>query len=183
MESTTAYTSFEEVRAAGDGTREIAHMCYKARTGSPAGSKSLGLLPSHRLLEPGLGRALDFARPGGFRRQFLATSAGQEPVLSFYSSFAAAALSPTTLDEDGWDAATAEASPERAPPQTKTSGATHTVLAILKSFVGSGVLFLPKAYDNGGLLLSNVFSPTLSSSDPPRSARYTHAVHLPSVHC
>lgn len=38
---------------------------------------------------------------------------------------------------------------------TATSSATRAVFLLLKSFVGTGVLFLPKAYLNGGMLFSN----------------------------
>lgn len=37
-----------------------------------------------------------------------------------------------------------------------TNGPTGAALLLLKSFVGTGVLFLPKAYLNGGMLFSNV---------------------------
>lgn len=39
---------------------------------------------------------------------------------------------------------------------TGTNSATGAALLLLKSFVGTGVLFLPKAYLNGGMLFSNV---------------------------
>ena len=38
---------------------------------------------------------------------------------------------------------------------TANSSATRAVFLLLKSFVGTGVLFLPKAYLNGGMLFSN----------------------------
>ncbi|KAH8598108.1 vacuolar amino acid transporter 3 [Bisporella sp. PMI_857] len=37
-----------------------------------------------------------------------------------------------------------------------TSGPTRAAMLLLKSFVGTGVLFLPKAYLNGGMLFSNL---------------------------
>ncbi|KAH6673165.1 transmembrane amino acid transporter protein-domain-containing protein [Halenospora varia] len=37
-----------------------------------------------------------------------------------------------------------------------TNGPTGALLLLLKSFVGTGVLFLPKAYLNGGMLFSNL---------------------------
>jgi solute carrier family 36 (proton-coupled amino acid transporter) len=39
---------------------------------------------------------------------------------------------------------------------TGTNGPTGAVLLLLKSFVGTGVLFLPKAFFNGGMLFSNL---------------------------
>ncbi|CZT02533.1 hypothetical protein WAI453_002078 [Rhynchosporium graminicola] len=43
---------------------------------------------------------------------------------------------------------------DRAPPGT--NGSMGAALLLLKSFVGTGVLFLPKAYLNGGMLFSNL---------------------------
>lgn len=43
---------------------------------------------------------------------------------------------------------------ERSP--TGTNGSVGAALLLLKSFVGTGVLFLPKAYLNGGMIFSNV---------------------------
>lgn len=39
---------------------------------------------------------------------------------------------------------------------TGTSSPTNAALLLLKAFVGTGVLFLPKAYLNGGMLFSNI---------------------------
>lgn len=39
---------------------------------------------------------------------------------------------------------------------TGTAGSGKAVLLLLKSFVGTGVLFLPKAYLNGGMVFSNL---------------------------
>ena len=46
---------------------------------------------------------------------------------------------------------------------TGTNTATGAALLLLKSFVGTGVLFLPKAYLNGGMLFSNVVLLTVAS--------------------
>ncbi|KAJ5895251.1 Amino acid transporter [Penicillium taxi] len=43
---------------------------------------------------------------------------------------------------------------KRAPPGTTT--ATGAVLLLLKSFVGTGILFLPRAFLNGGMLFSSL---------------------------
>lgn len=43
---------------------------------------------------------------------------------------------------------------ERAPPGT--GSATNAVMLLLKSFVGTGVLFLPRAFLNGGMLFSSL---------------------------
>jgi solute carrier family 36 (proton-coupled amino acid transporter) len=39
---------------------------------------------------------------------------------------------------------------------TGNNSATNAIMLLLKSFVGTGVLFLPRAYLNGGMLFSNV---------------------------
>lgn len=151
-----AYEDAEEVLRTSDVTRDIAVMMNKAmKSASVPSSSSLDNLPSHALLVPEIGRASDFARPGGFRRQHVAgrLAAGQKPgdLIDFYSAFAASVLSIAQIDR------TAPATPRlEAATGRKTIGVAHTVLAILKSFVGSAVLFLPKGYDNGGLILSNM---------------------------
>ena len=155
-DTTTDYQSFESVLTAGDATRDIAVMVHKARRGA-AQSTSMGDLPSHPLLVPDIGRASDFARPGGFRRQYVASrlTADRQPgdLIDFYSSFAVSILSLTHI---GAPAVLDRPIVDGVPSETKTMGVTHTVLAILKSFVGSAVLFLPKGFDNGGLVLSNL---------------------------
>jgi proton-coupled amino acid transporter len=152
------YVSYDDVQEAGDVTRDIAVMVHKAGTGKVRRSASLGQLQSYSLLAPEVGRASDFARPGGFRRQFVVASGAtgsnsqlqSASLIEFYDAFASSILS--LADITGKKAG-------RGPASSKsktTIGVTHTVLAILKSFVGSAVLFLPKGFDNGGLVLSNI---------------------------
>lgn len=148
----TAYTSFEDVRAgSGDVTRDIAVMVHK-EAGRPQRTRSLDNL-SLPLLEPEIGRASDFARPGGFRRQYIAAKSGiqleSESLIGFYSAFANTILSMA-------DSSSELSQKGRETSKTKTMGVAHTIMALLKSFVGSAVLFLPKGYDNGGLVLSNL---------------------------
>ncbi|KFA77721.1 hypothetical protein S40288_00470 [Stachybotrys chartarum IBT 40288] len=73
-------------------------------------------------------------------------------------------------DGDGWDSEddheplenSALLTPSRRRRRRKTRGGsgnnspTNALLLLLKSFVGTGVLFLPRAYLNGGMLFSNV---------------------------
>ena len=65
-------------------------------------------------------------------------------------------------DADEGRALLTPATPGRGKRKRKERGATGNssafgaVLLLLKSFVGTGVLFLPKAYLNGGMLFSNV---------------------------
>ena len=149
------YRSFEEVLTSGEATRDIAVMLHKAKRPVKL-SSSLGHLPSHALMEPGVGRASDFAQPGGFRRQYVASHSSTLPrmgdLIEFYSTFASSILMLKQLRP----AAMPTANDGAEGMGRKTIGVTHTVLAILKSFVGSAVLFLPKGYDNGGLVLSNL---------------------------
>ena len=76
---------------------------------------------------------------------------------------------PNRIDSDGEDHEPGEGSalltpgtPGRQIAKLKDKGATgdnspmEAALLLLKSFVGTGVLFLPRAYLNGGMLFSNV---------------------------
>ncbi|KAF1943404.1 amino acid transporter-like protein [Clathrospora elynae] len=45
---------------------------------------------------------------------------------------------------------------KRKPKKTGTGSPTGAALLLLKSFVGTGVLFLPRAFLNGGMLFSNI---------------------------
>ncbi|CAG8574022.1 21458_t:CDS:2 [Dentiscutata erythropus] len=93
--------------------------------------------------------------PGGFRRHHLMMKARQEgkelpniitrnfiDFLAMYGHFAE--LSPLIPRERGISSTHATASPSKA------------VFLLLKSFVGTGVMFLPKAFLNGGMLFSTL---------------------------
>lgn len=43
-----------------------------------------------------------------------------------------------------------------SPGRTKTTTLAHALLALLKSFIGTGVLFLPNGFKNGGALFSPI---------------------------
>lgn len=123
--------------------------------------------------------------PGGFRRQFLQQQHSRfnsmtAPVtsnfvsfLDLYGSFAGEDLaesdeedSAVIDDEDGEHYDRASQENERRPllGRRKSSrvakkgdaSMTKTFFLLLKSFIGTGVLFLPKAFKNGGLLFSSV---------------------------
>ena len=128
----TAYTSFEDVRAgSGDVTRDIAVMVHK-ESGRPQRTRSLDNL-SLPLLEPEIGRASDFARPGGFRRQYIAAKSGiqleSESLIGFYSAFANTILSMA-------DSSSELSQKGRQTSKTKTMGVAHTIMAILKQSGG-----------------------------------------------
>ncbi|ODQ81320.1 hypothetical protein BABINDRAFT_160681 [Babjeviella inositovora NRRL Y-12698] len=109
--------------------------------------------------------ASEMLQPNGFRREFLAAKASQEnrqvnfltqdffEFLTLYGHFAG-----EDLEEDGESAISGENSPllSHPKPLSHKSSNLKTSLLLFKSLVGSGVLFLPKAFSNGGLLFSTV---------------------------
>ncbi|KAI1121723.1 transmembrane amino acid transporter [Nemania abortiva] len=44
----------------------------------------------------------------------------------------------------------------RGPLRSATAGTRKTFFTLLKAFVGTGIMFLPKAFDNGGMLFSSI---------------------------
>lgn len=123
--------------------------------------------------------------PGGMRRSFLSAKAQAqaEPVpptfltrnfiefLSIYGHFAGEELEEEEEEEhqdrysenaiegeEQPDENTALLGPSHKAKKVPAGKATATkaVLLLLKSFVGTGVLFLPKAYYNGGILFSSL---------------------------
>ncbi|KAJ2878223.1 hypothetical protein IWW38_006373, partial [Coemansia aciculifera] len=118
--------------------------------------------------------------PGGFRRQFIhdrAAREGRAPVailadnfvdfIGLYGHFAGGCY-PSDEDDD-YDEDEEEEEPERQPlllSRRDTATAARNIHAtasnkkafflLLKAFVGTGVLVLPKAFSNGGLLASSV---------------------------
>lgn len=126
----------------------------------------------------------DIKIPGGFRRNFISSKAqGQAETspptfltrnfiefLSIYGHFAGEELeeegyesSNGAVFEDEENAPTEETAllgsqrkNKRAHHPSGNATATKAVLLLLKSFVGTGVLFLPKAYLNGGILFSSL---------------------------
>ena len=126
----------------------------------------------------------DIKVPGGFRRNFISAKAQAQAetspptfltrnfieFLSIYGHFAGEELE----EEDEYDYGDSVFEDEEQAPTEETSllggqrkskrahhppgkaTATKAVLLLLKSFVGTGVLFLPKAYLNGGILFSSL---------------------------
>ena len=122
--------------------------------------------------------------PGGFRRQFVQHKKGKlsrfNPVnvpvarnfvefLDLYGSFAGEDLAESEDDES---ALTDEEPSETRPllGRRKSSkvvrrgdaGITKTFFTLLKAFVGTGIMFLPKAFKNGGILFSSITLITVS---------------------
>lgn len=144
-----------------------------------------------------IGKASNFAQPGGFRREhFIAAKQeeGIEPPDHAYTPFMNTVTIPSrlrqatkqlqetyddfifatfevtggTLDEEHLEdhpesmpliRRTQRQRSSTAPPSEEESIEAltrKTIFTILKSFIGSGVLFLPKGFQNGGMLFSIV---------------------------
>ncbi|KAK5625078.1 hypothetical protein RRF57_000794 [Xylaria bambusicola] len=123
--------------------------------------------------------------PGGFRRAFLLQKqnnqnwAARLPItrnfyefLDLYGSFAGEDLADSD-DEAIIDDEDEEAEPgDQLPPERRpllgsrkssrsaarsaTASTRKTFFTLLKAFIGTGIMFLPKAFDNGGLLFSSI---------------------------
>ncbi|KAK3305125.1 transmembrane amino acid transporter protein-domain-containing protein [Chaetomium strumarium] len=126
----------------------------------------------------------DQLAPGGFRRAFLRQRHGDDflarrlPItrnfvefLDLYGSFAGEDLvdtdeeAITEEEEGGADEEAAEQRPllrhhhrissARAAPSAR-AGTLKTFFTLMKAFIGTGIMFLPKAFSNGGILFSTV---------------------------
>ncbi|KAI8344933.1 transmembrane amino acid transporter protein-domain-containing protein [Blakeslea trispora] len=112
--------------------------------------------------------------PGGFRRHFVfdrAAKKGRRPpgwithsfvdFLTLYGHFGGEDLSDdegesSDDEEEGPNERTSLLQGQRATSEG-TATPTKAVFLLLKSFIGTGVMFLPKAFHNGGLLFSTLF--------------------------
>jgi solute carrier family 36 (proton-coupled amino acid transporter) len=120
--------------------------------------------------------------PGGFRREFVRQKYGPYspavmPVtrnfvefLSLYGAFAGEDLEDS--DDDLLTEDEEEQPNERRPllgrrrttrrDQQGDAGMTKTFFTLLKAFIGTGIMFLPKAFNNGGILFSSMTLITVS---------------------
>ncbi|KAI9917006.1 hypothetical protein PsorP6_017199 [Peronosclerospora sorghi] len=159
-----------------DMTRDIFFAILKDTQDGPPRPKSLP--DQSEILHEDIGKASDIARPGGFRRDHVITNfSGNSPHLpsyvqdsflesiqptpgffqSAYGDFIMASLDLAAGDDDLDETATPLLSRAwKRRPETYQPGAAvgKTVFTILKSFIGSGILFLPKGFQNGGMLFS-----------------------------
>ncbi|KAH6617619.1 transmembrane amino acid transporter protein-domain-containing protein [Chaetomium tenue] len=124
--------------------------------------------------------------PGGFRRAFLHQRHGNDfmaarlPItrnfvefLDLYGSFAGEDLvdtdeeAVTEEEEEEGEGVEEEMAGERRPllrqrissvraPRSANAGTVKTFFTLLKAFIGTGIMFLPKAFRNGGILFSTV---------------------------
>lgn len=146
----------------GDTTRGVyTHLQPKPRTRLLSFSQ---FLDQRRPLS-----ASDMMVPGGFRRDYLVLKAQRESrtvrfftnnfieFLEMYGNFAGEDLGEA--EEDSTDAESQavvdEETPLRGHAPVKTSDLKSSLL-IFKALVGSGVLFMPRAFYNGGLLFSTI---------------------------
>ncbi|ODQ82697.1 hypothetical protein BABINDRAFT_29947 [Babjeviella inositovora NRRL Y-12698] len=149
----------------GDTTREV----YKIA--KPRITRSLSVSDFDR--ERRGSTASLFNVPGGFRRQFIENEAQKHhkkvnfvtlnflEFLSVYGHFAG-----EDLEDDDYTACSLvprfrldEETPLLTRSRTQqqgTASATKAYFLLLKAFVGTGVLFLPKGFYNGGILFSSV---------------------------
>ncbi|CAI5736967.1 unnamed protein product [Peronospora destructor] len=159
-----------------DMTRDIFFAILKDTQDGPPRPKSLP--DQSDILHEDIGKASDIAQPGGFRRDHVITNLGgnsphvpvyvQDSFLesiqptpgflqSAYGDFIVANLDLAADDDDLDDTATPLLSRAwKRRPEKQQPGASigKTVFTILKSFIGSGILFLPKGFQNGGMLFS-----------------------------
>jgi proton-coupled amino acid transporter len=121
----------------------------------------------------------DQLAPGGFRRAFLHQRHGNNfmaarmPItrnfvefLDLYGSFAGEDLVDTdeeaiTDEEEEEDQEAGERRPllrqrvsSARAPRSADAGTVKTFFTLLKAFIGTGIMFLPKAFGNGGILFS-----------------------------
>ncbi|KAH8682730.1 transmembrane amino acid transporter protein-domain-containing protein [Xylariales sp. PMI_506] len=125
--------------------------------------------------------------PGGFRRAFIQQRQSQQflaarlPVtkdfvefLELYGSFAGEDLIDTDDEEAIVDEEDEEEQlPERRPlllrrrtsraARSADAGVVKTFFTLLKAFIGTGIMFLPKAFSNGGLAFSTATMVIVSS--------------------
>ncbi|KAK6821052.1 vacuolar amino acid transporter 5 [Apiospora arundinis] len=122
--------------------------------------------------------------PGGFRRAYIQHKqqhlAARIPVtrnfvefLDLYGSFAGEDLEDSDDeavsfedDEESTPGAAPRPATETRPllgrrkstraPKSANAGTTKTFFTLLKAFIGTGIMFLPKAFSNGGILFSSI---------------------------
>ncbi|KGO69339.1 Amino acid transporter, transmembrane [Penicillium italicum] len=118
--------------------------------------------------------------PGGFRRQFLArskrgvthisTPKSFVDFLQLYGRFAGEDLAESEDETDAEtngatvDEAEAERRPLLAGRESSRGDASDvkTFFTLLKAFIGTSIIFLPKAFSNGGILFSSIALITVS---------------------
>ncbi|QLQ81032.1 hypothetical protein HG537_0E03870 [Torulaspora globosa] len=115
----------------------------------------------------------EITAPGGFRRSFLLQKHQQRfgddaplpnfftrnfiEFLALYGHFAGEDLEEDEVEDlERWEAQDVENELLERELKRHKASTFKAVLLLLKSFIGTGVLFLPKAFDNGGWAFSTV---------------------------
>ncbi|KAL8783068.1 MAG: hypothetical protein Q9213_004880 [Squamulea squamosa] len=170
----------------GDIHREIFKIGARAKLGqrsatfaAPSISRSSTLRPYDHI------PASEQRAPGGFRREFVQQQRRFDPAtapvtrsfvsfLALYGSFAGEDLGESEEEsvvpsEDEEDAQPTETRPllgrrksTRRPIKPGDAGTTKSFFTLLKAFIGTGIMFLPKAFRNGGILFSSITLITVS---------------------
>ncbi|KAK8192480.1 hypothetical protein M8818_007648 [Zalaria obscura] len=161
----------------GDIHRDLYKIEARARLGQRAATFSAP--PPRRDSDSETEDVVGMDAPGGFRRQFLKQnhrrlSFATAPVtssfvdfLDLYGSFAGEDLAESDDDESAIVDHEENGRPTESRPllgrrrttrrQPKgDAGMTKTFFTLLKAFIGTGIMFLPKAFNNGGILFSSI---------------------------
>ena len=173
----------------GDIHRDIFKI--KARAVKPRRSNTFSATQSPLLGPVHYRTVAEQREPGGFRRQYVQQnrpridrriSRRSDPVtknfvsfLELYGSFAGEDLVDTDDDEessaadDDGESGAGETRPllgrRKGTKRIKRegdAGSTKTFFTLLKAFIGTGIMFLPKAFRNGGILFSSITLVTVS---------------------
>ncbi|KAH7000008.1 transmembrane amino acid transporter protein-domain-containing protein [Ilyonectria destructans] len=173
----------------GDMHRDIFKI--KARANSLRRSATFSHHASPRLSHPGDMSYPEQREPGGFRRHHLRRRARQRPVsgytavarnfvdfLDLYGGFAGENLDDEDSEDesaidDGIESVDPEEPPElrpllghtrshRRPRREGDASTLKTFFTLIKAFIGTGILLLPKAFRNGGILFSSITLVVLS---------------------
>lgn len=164
----------------GDIHREIFKIGARAKLGQRSATfTQLSLPTSSTFRHHNHITATEQRAPGGFRRQFIQQrkrlNAVTTPVtgnfldfLALYGSFADEDLAESEEEsllstEDEEEEQPTEARPllgrrksTRRPIKPGDAGITKSFFTLLKAFIGTGIMFLPKAFKNGGILFSSI---------------------------
>lgn len=144
--------------------------------------------PSWAVDGAGGGLSADQQRqPGGFRREYVInrrpdrnitpTTKNFVDFLELYGNFAGEDLNESDTESEApsdQEQQRPEATGERRPllagrrksskyaPKPGDAGQAKSFFTLLKAFIGTGILFLPKAFNNGGILFSSIVLLTVS---------------------
>ncbi|KAL8940800.1 MAG: hypothetical protein Q9216_002626 [Gyalolechia sp. 2 TL-2023] len=172
----------------GDIHREIFKIGARAKLGQRSATYASPPIRRSSIFQPPNHiPASEQRAPGGFRRQYLQQQqtrldAVTAPVtrnfvsfLALYGNFAGEDLAESeeqsliTEDEDEEGAQPTETRPlldrrksSRRPPKPGNASITKSFFTLLKAFIGTGIMFLPKAFNNGGILFSSITLITVS---------------------